>query len=122
MKKKIAFIGTALALPLLTFAQQINSVQSAGQFIITIINTVAVPVLFALAFIVFIFGIFQFFILSRGDEEKQALGRSLMLWGLIGFFLMVSVWGLVNILIGTFGLNSNIPNEPTAPYNTGRGY
>ena len=120
MKQKIAFIGTALALPFITFAQtNINSVQSAGQFIITIINTVAVPVLFAVAFIVFIFGIFQYFILSKGDEEKQGLGRSLMLWGLIGFFVMVSVWGLVNILIGTFGLNSNIPSEPTAPYAAG---
>ena len=115
MKKKIAFIGTALALPFITLAQTIDNVQSAGQFIINLINTVAVPVLFALAFIVFIFGIFQYFILSRGDEEKQGLGRSLMLWGLIGFFLMVSVWGLVNILVGTFSLNSNVPDYPQSP-------
>ena len=117
MKKKIAFIGTALALPFITFAQTITSVQTAAQFVITLINTVAVPLVFALAFIVFIFGIFQYFILSHGDEEKQSTGRSLMLWGLVGFLVMVSVWGLVNILIGTFNLNSNVPTYPTAPYS-----
>jgi hypothetical protein len=116
MKKNLAFIAAALALPLVTFAQAITSVQSGAQFIITMINTVAVPVLFSLAFLVFIYGIFQYFILSRGNEEAQQTGRNFMLYGLIGFFLMLSVWGLVNILTGTFALNSNTPNYPTAPY------
>ena len=114
MKKYLAYVSTALALPLITFAQ-ITSVQGAGQFIINMINTVAVPVLFAVAFIVFIWGILQYFILARGDEEKQSVGRSYILYGLVGFFLMVSVWGLVNILIGTFNLNSNTPTYPSAP-------
>ncbi len=30
-----------------------------------------------------------------------------MLWGLIGFFVMVSVWGLVNILTGTISFGNN---------------
>ena len=114
MKKSLAYIGTAFAIPFFAFAQAITSVQSGGQFVINIINTVAVPVLFAVAFVVFIFGIFQYFILGKGDEEKQTQGRSLMLYGLIGFFLMVSVWGLVNILVGTFSLNANVPNFPKA--------
>ncbi len=120
MKKIIARLSTAfalpavaLAIPALASAQTIGSLQQGGQFLINIINNIAVPLLFAVAFIVFIFGIFQYFILSRGDEEKQAKGRGLMLYGLIGFFLMVSVWGLVNILVGTFSLNSNIPTYPT---------
>jgi hypothetical protein len=86
LKKSLAISAVTFAIPLLAFAQAITSVQTAGQFIINIINTVAVPVVFAIAFIVFIYGILQFFILGRGDEEKQALGRSFMLWGLIGFF------------------------------------
>ncbi len=118
MKKTLASVvslTTLLALPLLTFAQALTSVQSVGQFVINMINTVAVPVLFAVAFVVFIFGIFQYFILAGGDEEKRANGRSLMLYGIIGFFLMVSVWGLVNILVGTFSFNSNPVALPAAP-------
>jgi hypothetical protein len=34
-------------------------------------------------------------------------GKNLMLYGLVGFFVMVSVWGLVNILTGTFGFGNN---------------
>ena len=119
MKKKIAYICTAFALPLLTFAQttQVTNVQSAGQFIITLINTVAVPVLFAVAFLVFIFGVFQFFILGRGSEEANDKGKTLMLYGLIGFVVMLCVWGLVNVLVNSVGLNSNVPNYPTAPYS-----
>ena len=115
MKKKIALIGISFAVPFLAFAQtSVTSVQTAGSFIINIINTVAVPVLFAIAFLVFLWGIIEFFILSRGDEEKQQQGRGLMLYGIIGFFLMVSVWGLVNILVGTFSLSSSAPALPQA--------
>lgn len=117
--KKLAYIGAALAFPLLSFAQIVNA-QELGDTIIGIINNVAVPLLFAVAFIVFIFGVFRYFIQGASDEEAKENGKSLMLWGLIGFFVMVSVWGLINIIRGTFNLN-NIPTAfPTAP-STPRG-
>jgi hypothetical protein len=115
MKKRLAYLAASFALPALAFAQAITSVQSGAQFVMNFINTIAVPLIFTLAFIVFIFGIFQYFILGRGDEEKAAQGRQLMLWGIIGFFAMLSVWGLVNILVGTFSLNSAVPSYPQAP-------
>ncbi|MBA3789423.1 hypothetical protein H0X32_03475 [Patescibacteria group bacterium] len=116
MMKKLAYIGTSFALPFFALAQTtVNSAQSLGAFIITFINTVAVPVIFAIAFIVFVFGVFQYFIFGRGNEEAAKQGRSLMLYGLIGFFLMVSVWGLVNILVGSIGLDRNVPTYPHAP-------
>jgi NADH:ubiquinone oxidoreductase subunit 2 (subunit N) len=112
--KKIGYIVSALALPFLALAQggsgtAVNSVQGAGQFLIDLINNVFVPVVFALAFFVFIWGIFQYFIQGGHDEEKRESGKSLMLWGLIGFFVMVSVWGLVQILVGTVGLSNTAP-------------
>src|SRR3989344_7572316 len=111
--KKLVYSALALALTLVAlpvFAQQrVDSVQDAGSFVTNIISDVAVPVIFALAFIVFIWGIFIYFIAGGHDEEKKESGKSLMLYGLIGFFVMVSVWGLVNILTGTFNLNKNVP-------------
>jgi NADH:ubiquinone oxidoreductase subunit 2 (subunit N) len=116
-KKNFLYITTGFIFPLLAAAQtNITSLQSLGTFTIDFINTVLVPVIFALAFIVFIFGVFQYFILARGNEEAQGQAKSLMLWGLIGFFVMVSVWGLVNILLGTFNLSSQaVPTYPNAP-------
>ncbi len=109
MKKALALAsGTlaALALPLISFAA-INNVSDAGSFIINIINNVIVPVLFAVAFIVFLWGAFQTFILGAQSDDVKQKGKNHMLWGLIGFFVMVSVWGLVNILTGTISFGNN---------------
>lgn len=102
----------AFALPLVSFAA-INNLSDVGTFIINTINQIIVPVLFAIAFIVFIYGVFETFILGAGNDEAKQKGKSLMLWGLIGFFVMVSVWGLVNILTGTFVIGNN--TETTLP-------
>ncbi len=72
--------------------------------IINIINGVLVPLLFAVSFIVFLYGIAKAYILSPGDEEAVKSGHKIVLWGLIGFFVMLSVWGLVNVVVNTFGL------------------
>jgi hypothetical protein len=121
MKKALAIIpALALALPLVSFAAAINNLSDVGSFIINVINNIVVPVLFAVAFIVFVYGAFQTFIIGATSEEVKAKGTNLMLWGLIGFFVMVSVWGLVNILTGTvsFGNNTGV-NAPKAGVNIG---
>ncbi|PJA94198.1 hypothetical protein CO131_02465 [Candidatus Kaiserbacteria bacterium CG_4_9_14_3_um_filter_50_16] len=109
MKKVLATtsgILVAFALPLVSFAA-INNVSDVGSFIIDTIDNVLVPVLFAVAFIVFLWGAFDAFILGANSEEVKIKGKNLMLWGLIGFFVMVSVWGLVNILTNTANLGNN---------------
>ncbi|HVW83001.1 MAG TPA: hypothetical protein VHC68_03630 [Candidatus Paceibacterota bacterium] len=111
----------AFALPLTSFAA-INNIADAGSFIINTINNVLVPVLFALAFIVFLWGAFDTFILGANSEETKERGKNLMLWGLIGFFVMVSIWGLVNILTGTisFGNNSGPSTVPQTGVQIGQ--
>ncbi len=123
MKKVLTLtVGTfgALALPLVSFAA-INNISDVGTFIINTINNVLVPVLFAIAFIVFIYGVFKTFILGAGSDDAKESGKNLMLWGLIGFFVMVSVWGLVNILTGTisFGNNTGV-TVPTSGTQVGQ--
>ena len=118
MKKALAITSGAIvafAVPLVSLAA-VNNLSDAGSFIINIINNVLVPVLFAVAFIVFLWGAFNTFILGSNDEEVKTNGKNLMLWGLIGFFVMVSIWGLVNILTGsvTFGNNATPTTVPTS--------
>ena len=72
--------------------------------VINIINGVLVPLLFAVSFIMFLYGIAKAYILSPGDEEAIKSGHKILLWGLIGFAVMLSVWGLVNVVVNTFGL------------------
>ncbi len=83
--------------------------------ILFIINSVLVPVLFALAFIIFLYGVAKTYIFSGGDEEGRKAGHQLILWGIIGFVVMISIWGLVNVVANTFGLSgSSAPILPTS--------
>jgi hypothetical protein len=87
-----------------------------GQQIISLINTVLVPLIFAVAFIVFLYGVAKTYIFSNGEPGEVEKGHKIILWGLIGFFVMLSVWGLVNLVANTFGLNTaTAPALPTTP-------
>ncbi len=119
MKKFIpVFMFALVFVPTLVFAQTtISNANDVARFIVNFINTILVPVVFAIAFIVFIWGIFEAFILEK-DAEKQKKGRSKILWGIIGFFVMVSVWGIVNILTNTLQFSDPqgpAGGLPTAP-------
>jgi hypothetical protein len=80
-----------------------------------IINNILVPLLFAVAFIMFLYGVFKKYIWSHGDESKVEEGHKLILWGIIGFVVMVSLWGLVNVVANTFQLTGyTAPQTPTS--------
>lgn len=63
----------------------------------------SIPVLIALSVIVFVWGVFRYTIVE-GDERSKS--RDIMLYGIIGLFVMVSVWGLVAIVRNTLGLQN----------------
>jgi hypothetical protein len=110
MKKALtltALSSLTFALPLIASAATITNISDVGSFIINTINNILVPVIFAIAFIVFLWGAFETFIIGANDPGVKDKGKNYMLWGLIGFFVMVSVWGLVNILTGTVSFGSN---------------
>lgn len=87
--------------------------------IILFIDYVLVPLVFALALIAFLWGIFNFFIAGGADEEKRDKGKQFMIWGFVGFFVMVSVWGIVNLLVGTFGFDRETrPDLPSFDNST----
>jgi len=99
-----------------------GSIACAAQTILYIINGILVPVLFAIAFIVFLYGIAKSYIFSRGEESEVKKGHQVILWGLIAFAVMVSIWGLVNVVANTFGLQGYYaPPTPTSisPYTSG---
>jgi len=56
-----------------------------------------VPLLFAFAFVVFLWGVAQF-MTNSADETKRTQGKQFMIWGIVGLFVMFSVWGLVLVL------------------------
>lgn len=75
--------------------------------------------LFALALAYFLFGVFEF-IVHGNNDEKKTIGKSHMLWGVIGLTIMMSVWAILGIILNTLGITGIKPEtgEVTLPpYN-----
>src|ERR1035437_8635376 len=60
--------------------------------------------LFALAVVYFLFGLANY-LLSPDNEEIRKSSKSHMLWGIIGMFIMISVFGIMTLILNTFGEN-----------------
>jgi len=64
--------------------------------------------LFAIATLVFFWGIFQF-IFSQTADDKRDEGKRKIFWGLFGMFIMISAYGLIRLILGTFGIDPVYP-------------
>ena len=112
--KSTNFIDTIIALGLLipnfTYAQFLfGSADTTFSDIIWqvlgIIYTL-IPILFALAFLVFFWGLSKF-ILHSGNEADVTKGKNYMLWGILALFLLVSSMAIVTFLTGELGFRTD---------------
>ena len=138
MKLKVgnrAFVGWAIlfsilimvfVLPIFAYAAESLRVGPTGGGLtlltgfIRFINRVLIPLLIAIAVLVFLYGVVTY-VLRAGDEEKQKESKWFAVYGLVGIFIIVSVWGLVNLLGRTFGLNYAGPTLGDLPEVGGGG-
>ena len=117
---RVALLSIAFFMPALALAavSSVNfDIGDVANNLIGIINDILVPLIFAVAFIVFLYGVMKTYVLSSGDESAVVEGHKLILWGIIGFVVMVSVWGMVNIVSNTFLLSN--PYQPDLPGSRG---
>ncbi len=119
MKKSVAFVSAfaLILVPTVTFAQ-FGGINDFLDDISSFINGTLIPLVFGVALLVFIYGMFKYFILGGSDDGSREKGRNLMMWAVVGFVAMVSVFGIVNLIAGGLGFSDeeniqNIPNVPT---------
>ena len=106
MKKLIA---AALVLaPLTAFAQ--NQITNINSLTVTLTNigTTVISILIALGVIWIVYNAVRFIMAADKPEERSERGKA-MLWGIVGLFIILSIWGLVAILTGTFSTQNNAP-------------
>lgn len=90
-------------------------IQGYADDITYVFNSILVPLLIAVAFFYFLLGVYQYFILGASDSKKLETGRSFVQWSVIGFAAIFSVWGLVWIVLNTFGLRPG-GGPPSYPF------
>lgn len=123
--KKIGYIlGSlaTLALPAVASAQLANA-GSGGNFetllqnILGFTNNVLIPFIIAIGFLVFVWGMFQYFIAGGANDEAKEKGKSLMIYATLGFVLIIIFWGVVNLLTESTGLDQQTINSTPAVTN-----
>lgn len=88
-------------MPITEFLNKIN------QFILNPIIALA----FTVALLIFFWGIFQFINSQTADATRDE-GKRKIFYGLLGMFIMVSAYGLIHLILGTFGVK-----PPAYPFN-----
>lgn len=115
MKLLLSILTLALA-PVFAAAQQAPIARTVDGLLAYLIYLGGriMPLLILAALVLFLYGVVKTFFWNGGAGKDE--GKSFILWGVVALFVMVSVWGLVNVLRGTFNLdNNNIPLAPTVP-------
>lgn len=83
--------------------------QFLGKVVVQVINPI-ILLLSAGAFVVFLWGVFQF-VTHAGDEGKREEGKQAIFWGLIGLVIIFGAYGIINIALGTFGIDKLVPGK-----------
>jgi uncharacterized membrane protein len=72
-----------------------------GRVVDPIISNIVNPLLllvFAVALVVFVYGVLQ---VVWGGEEARKKGKASMVGGIIGMFIMTSAWGIIYLVANT---------------------
>jgi phosphate starvation-inducible membrane PsiE len=68
-----------------------------------------VLLLAAAAFVVFLWGLVKF-LSTTAQGGEMAEGKNHMLWGIVGLIIIFGAYGLINIVITTFGIDPLRPS------------
>lgn len=103
MKFKVLAALATLTLPTVAFAAP-KTFQELAYFIVTLLDT-ASGILIVAGLVVYFFGI-STNLFKAGQESSQQL-KTQLLWGLLVLFIMVSIWGILQILQETLFLSNS---------------
>lgn len=123
-KEKALSLSTLIFLSFFSFAATTSAAADSGTlqtiadaFTNSIVNSL-ITLAIAVAAAVFFYGGFRYIFGIRNGEEKALKdGNKFLLWGGITLFVMVSMWGIIAVVQGTFGFSSMNITLPNASLN-----
>ncbi len=63
-----------------------------------------IPFIGSIAFLAFVWGIARF-IKSSGSEAEMKKSKEFLIWGVIGIFVLATIWGIISFIRGEFGFS-----------------
>ena len=111
--KRIAVLAlVSFVLPMMAHAQLTKTegiiTKSTG-----ILNTIVV-IVFTLALIVFAWGIVKY-LNAAGDASKMKEGKAFLFWGLLGMFVLASMWGIIRFVAGELTIDGPETQDTIKP-------
>ncbi len=100
-----------LLAPSFTFAQS-KSLKDLAQLVAEYLN-IALSLIIGLAVVVFVWNVFIYFFT---EKDKTEAGKY-VLFSVIGFFVILSFWGIVAIFINTLKLDNRQPSSLPSLFN-----
>ena len=111
MKKYIkynAFIGLITFSPLITYAVEPQTLRTLAGTITDYLQ-IGINLIIAFAVITFIWNVYRYFFTGDPKDKKDA--GAYVLYSTIGFFVILSLWGLVALLRNSLKLNNEKPSD-----------
>jgi hypothetical protein len=105
-----------MAMPYIAAAAGATTTKTLKDLIGVVVGyfNIALAVIMGVAVVMFVFYVVKYFI-TPNDQRTEA--AQYVLWSLVGFFIIFSMWGLVNILKGTFNLDQTQAGSWTDYFN-----
>lgn len=112
MKLKIGSF-LLIALPVLATAQEISAQGFIAKFLV-FSNSTLIPFLLGVAFLFFLINVIRFFVIGGDVEDERTKAKSLAIYGVLAFVIIVVFWGIINLLSGSLGFAGT--DAPTPDY------
>lgn len=111
--------ATLIALFPFVSSAQIATVGNGGAFqdlltnLLKFGNEVVIPFIIGIGFLVFVWGMFQYFVAGGASDESREKGKRLMINATVAFVVIIIFFGAINLLTSSTGLEGQkIKNVP----------
>jgi len=100
LKESLASENVSQVVAADTFPAFVSKMMGVGNTAFTILITISLGFMF--------YGLASYFWSGKPGPEKATQAKSLIIWGLIGVLVLLSIFGLLNVVVGTF----KFPGQP----------
>ncbi|MFZ2253086.1 MAG: hypothetical protein WAW13_02825 [Minisyncoccia bacterium] len=101
MRIVISFIYLLAAAPFSASAAVAVTAPTSFKSLVVLITGIIgklILLIFALTFLAFMWGVIKGWVIQGGNEEGIESGKKVVFAGIVGFVVMVSVWGILKML------------------------